>query len=266
MLPSALHAKPFPRMIALAPHVCEMLYAIGAASSIVGAVSYCDYPAEAKKLPRVGSYQGVDVEAALRLQPDIAVVTGRNVKGVLQLEKLGVTIVVSNPTSFEGVFHDMLMLGRLTGHQQEAEAVVRQQRERLQRVRAKPASHRRLFYELWSDPLLTVGGVSFIDALIREAGGVNVFSRLNIDTPHVNVESVIRAKPEMIIIPDENRDITRRKAFWRKWLGNDHLSFAVINPDLLHRPGPRLIDGLERLQQLLQKAGADSPKRGGRQP
>jgi len=101
------------RILALTPHACEMLYAIDAAPQLVGAVSYCDYPAEAKQLPRVGSYERINVEAALRLQPDIAIVMSRNVAGIDKLEKMGVKILVSNPTSFESMFEDIPQIGQL---------------------------------------------------------------------------------------------------------------------------------------------------------
>jgi len=245
------------RFLALTPHACEMLYAIGAGEQVVGAVSYCDYPEQAKTLPQVGNYQRVNVEAALRLNPDVAVVMSRQVKGVQQLEQLGVTIIVSNPSNFSMIFDDLLKLGKLTNHEQEAQALVAQLRTRLQHVQQQKSTHMPVFYEIWHDPLITAGGVSFISDLITQAGGENVFSNINLDTPHVNVEAVIRAKPQLIVIPQENRDVSARQLFWQKWLGKDHVRFVTIDPDLLHRPGPRLLDGLELLQQALQQYAQD---------
>jgi len=249
----ALGAQQQHRILALTPHACEMLYAIGAGPQLVGAVSFCDYPAAAKKLPRVGSYNGINVEAALRLKPDIAVVMSRNVSGVKMLAKIGVRIIVSNPASFDAIFNDLLKLGALTSHPDTAASVVAGLRQRLQKVRARPQSGTAVFYEVWYDPLLTAGGPSFISDLIHEAGGRNIFADLNVETPHVNVESVVRAKPALIVIPLEKRDIKARRAFWEQWLGKGNVRFAAINPDLLHRPGPRLLDGLELLQQALQE-------------
>ena len=240
------------RILALAPHACEMLYAIGAGPQLVGAVSFCDYPAAAKKLPRVGSYNGINVEAALRLKPDIAVVINRNISGVNMMKKMGVRIIVSNPASFDAMFNDLLKLGAVTDHPDTAASVVAGLRQRLQQVRSRPRSGTAVFYEVWSDPLLTAGGPSFISDLVHEAGGSNIFAGINVETPHVNVESVVRARPALIIIPLEKRDIEGRRAFWEQWLGKGNIRFAAINPDLLHRPGPRLLDGLELLQQALQ--------------
>lgn len=241
------------RILALSPHACEMLYAIGAARQIVGAVSYCDYPAEARALPRIGSYERINVEAALRLKPDLVIVASHNTGGVEILEKMGVNIMVSNPHSFETIFTDILTLGQLTAHNDEAASVVKQLRIRLEKVRARPRSDIAFFYEVWSDPLLTAGGTSFISDLIRQAGGNNVFAGLAVETPHVNVESVIRAKPAVIVIPLEKRDVAARQTFWEQWLGKGRVRFVTIDPDLLHRPGPRLIDGLELLQKALNQ-------------
>ncbi|NWF37594.1 cobalamin-binding protein [Mariprofundus sp. NF] len=249
LLPATAMAQ---RILALTPHACEMIYAIGAQAQLVGAVSYCDYPAEAKQLPRIGSYERINVEAALRLKPDLAIVMSRNVVGIEVLEKMGVRTVVSNPDSFESMFDDMLKLGELTRHTAEAGKLVAQLRQRLQQVRSRPRSETAVFYEVWHDPLLTAGGPSFISDLIHEAGGRNIFAGIDIETAHVNIESVIRAKPELIVIPIEKRSIAERRIFWEKWLGGGKVRFVAIDPDILHRPGPRLIDGLEALQGALQ--------------
>jgi len=251
LFPAAGMTAPL-RILALTPHACEMLYAIGAGAQIVGAVSYCDYPKEAESIPRVGSYVRINSESALRLKPDVAIVREQNVVGIEALKKMGVKIIVSNPVSFEKIFDDIRLLGEITGHKTEAEALTQQLNDRLQRVRDKKRSESAVFYEVWHDPIITAGGPSFINDLIHEAGGRNVFADIQIETPHVNVESVVRAKPSLIVIPLEKRNIEERQLFWEKWLGQGGVRFVSIDPDLLHRPGPRLLDGLELLQQALQ--------------
>jgi len=246
---SQAHAVMAQRILALSPHACEMLYAIGAGEQVVGGVSYCDYPEQAKALPQVGNYQRVNVEAALRLKPDVAVVMSRQVTGVRKLEQLGVKIIVSNPLNFSMIFDDILRLGRLTAHIQQSEALVKTLRQRLTRMEQAEPSHARVFYEIWGDPLITAGKPSFITDLIEKAGGVNIFDAIQLESPHVNVEAVLRAKPEIIVIPQESRNIAERKAFWRKWLQGQPIQFVVVDPDLLHRPGPRLLDGLTLLHQ-----------------
>jgi len=238
------------RILALAPHVCEMLYAIGAGDRIVGAVDYCDYPAAANKLPRIGSYERINVEAALRLKPDLAIVMSRSVIGIGQLERAGVKVVVSNPIGFAAIFADIERLGVLTGHKVEAERLIGQQQARLAALHPQSGSAIPVYYEVWHEPLLTCGGGSFLSELIRLAGGRNVFSDVNLETARVSVEAVARARPAVVAIPAEKRDIAARQKFWRQWLG-PKVRFVTVNPDLLHRPGPRLLDGLEQLQKAL---------------
>jgi len=238
------------RVLALTPHACEMIYAIGAEEKLVGAGSYCDFPAEAEKLPRVGSHERINVEAVLRLKPDLIIVMSRNVAGVASLEKMGVDVVVSSPTSFESLFDDMIKLGELTSHTEQAKAATKKLQARLQRVRALPRSGRAVFYEIWSDPIMTAGGASFISQLVEAAGGKNVFSDIGLPAPHVSVESVVRAKPDVIVVPLEGRDIEERQQFWERWLG-PNVRIVAIDPDILHRPGPRLLDGLEALQRAI---------------
>jgi len=246
----AMAAEKTIRILALAPHICEMFYAIHAERMLVGAVDYCDYPEAAKALPRVGNYAGINVEAALRLKPDLAVVMSRHVKGVAMLEKMGVQIVESNPLDFETMFDDIKRLGEISQHTQEANNLVQKLQLRLQHVRASPHSDVAVFYELWADPLMTVGGKSFIHDVIQAAGGRNIFAGIALAAPRVNVEAVIRAKPAVIVVPLEKRAIKARKKFWQSWLG-DEVRVVSVNPDLLHRPGPRLLDGLEQLHAAL---------------
>jgi len=250
-----VHAQTFERILALTPHVCDMLDAIDATSKVVGVVSYCDDPKKDHLLPEVGSYKGIHVESALRLKPDVAIVLNRAVRGVAQLEQAGVHIVVSNPESFDDIFSDILMIGDLTGHQAQAKVLVNKQRQRLQVVRQHRSPHVRVFYELWSKPMLTVGGRGFIHQLIQEAGGDNVFAHIPLEAPRVNVESVIRAKPRLIIVPLEKRDLHEREIFWWRWLGKGQVRIVAMNPDLLHRPGPRLLEGLEQLQITFSREG-----------
>jgi len=242
------------RILAMAPHVCEMLYAIGAGDEIVGAVDYCDFPTAARKLPRIGSYTGINLEAALRLKPTLAIISGTS-NQQSQLEALGMRVIKSAPQSVEAVMDDIIRLGRVTGHTEQAEAVTAMMRKRLQRLEQRSASQPvRVFYEIWHDPLQTVGGNGFIEDMLQRAGLENVFASLPLETPRVNLEAVLRAAPEVVIIPSEHRDVAARRKFWKQWLG-DQVRIVVVNPDLMHRPGPRVIDGLEALQQALEEAG-----------
>ena len=239
------------RILALAPHICEILYAIGAGKDVVGAVSYCDYPDAARQLPRIGAYNRINVEAALALQPTMAIVLDMQTPGIKQLQALGVKIIQSYPKSVDEVIGDIRRLGQLTGHQQQASQLAGDLQRRLDQLQAQ-STQIPVFYEIWAKPLLTAGKHTFIDDVLSELGLHNVFGHVELEAPRVNIEAVIAANPKVIIIPSEKRDVKERTAFWHKWLGKD-IRVITVNPDLIHRPGPRLLDGMEHLNQALKQ-------------
>lgn len=252
LLFSAFPASASERILALAPHVCEMLFAIGAGDEVVGAVSYCDYPAAAKKLPRVGTYNRINIEAAIALRPTVAIVTDAATPGVKKLSALGVRIVRSHPEKVEEVLADIRRLGEITGHKQQADQVAFALQQRLDVLPARTNQKKlRVFYEIWPDPLLTAGKNTFIHDVLKHLGLVNVFGAVQMEAPRVNVESVLAAKPQLVIVPSEKRDVSVRSQYWKKWLGED-IQVITVNPDLLHRSGPRLLDGMEALDVQLQ--------------
>jgi len=239
------------RILALSPHACEMLYAIGAGNDLVGAVDYCDFPEAATHLPRVGSYTGINLEAALRLKPTMAVISSTSTQQE-QLEALGMRVIRSAPQNVDEVLADIRRLGRLTGHVKQAQILLTNMQQRLNRL-SKTNSEQpvTVFYEVWHNPLQTVGGKGFINDLLQRAGLKNVFASIPLETPRINIEAVLHAMPNVIIIPSEHRDVAARKRFWKQWLGDD-IRIIVVNPDLMHRPGPRIIDGIEALERALE--------------
>ncbi len=237
------------RILALAPHICEVLYAIGAEKDVVGAVSYCDYPEAANQLPRVGAYNRINIEAAIALAPTMAIVLDMQTPGVKQLQALGVKVIQSYPKKVDEVLADIRRLGLLTGHQKKAFQLANGLQQRLDKLDVYN-SQTPVFYEIWADPLLTAGKDTFIHDVLWRIGLANVFGDVELEAPRVNVEAVIAAKPKVIIIPSEKRDVEKRTFFWRKWLGKD-VRVISVNPDLVHRPGPRLLDGMEYLSKAL---------------
>lgn len=247
------------RILALAPHVVEILYAVGAGPEIVGAVSFADHPEEAKALPRIGDYRKVTVEAALRLDPTIAIAMDHEVVGLDALRRLGIRVETSHPTTVEGVLQNIVRLGKITGHGARAEEVAAALRLRLEALRAARFDEApNAFYEIWHEPLITAGGGSFISDALREIGVANVFGDLPSDSPRVSIEAVLRKRPDVLILPGESRDVSERIAHWRSLFRDPSLATVEAAHDLLHRPGPRLIDGMEKLQADLQRV-LDAP-------
>lgn len=240
------------RILALTPHVCEILYAVGAGEEVVGTGEYCDYPEAVRSLPRVANHRQVYLEAALRLKPSMAIGLRDNLPGMQGLAAHGVRLVSSNPLTVGDMLADMQRLGSLCGHGAQAEAAVSSLKQRLGKLRAQhAASGARVYYEIWHDPLMAAGGASLISSVLGELGLVNVFADVQQEGPRVSVESVLLARPDIIMLSSE-ADIAARKAFWRRWFGAHVPRFVIADADLLHRPGPRLINGMQALHTTLQ--------------
>lgn len=254
---------PAQRIVALAPHIVENLYAIGAEARIVGAVDYSDHPEAAKKLPRVGGYSRFDVEAVLVRKPDLIVgwASGNPPEQIDRLRVLGVPIYLTQPNRFEDVAHELRQLGRLTGREQEAEAVAAPFLARLERLRRAHAGKPkvRVFYQIWQTPLMTVGGGQIISSAIAACGGENVFASLKPMAPQISEEAVLAADAEAFVAGGMGEVRKDWLEGWRRWkhliaVRRDNLFF--VPADLMQRHTPRLLDGAEMLCAHLDTARA----------
>jgi len=257
---------PAKRIVALAPHIAESLYAAGAGDRLVGTVEYSDYPPEAKKVPRVGGYSRVDLEAIAALKPDLVLAweSGNNMPQVDKLKGLGLTVYVSQPNKIENVADQLVRLGQLAGTEPAANAAAERFRKRLDSLRAanvgKPKV--RVFYQIWKTPLMTVGGPQIISDAIKLCGGDNIFGHLAKMAPTVSVEAVLEADPEAIIATGMGDAKPEWLHDWDKWtrmtaVKRDNLFH--INPDIMQRHTPRILDGTEKLCAHLDVARHHRP-------
>ncbi|MHB9119101.1 MAG: cobalamin-binding protein [Burkholderiales bacterium] len=254
-------ARPAQRIVSLAPHVTEMLYAVGAGSRLVGAVQYSDYPEAAKKLPRVGGYSQFDLEAIVALHPDLIVgwQSGNAASQVERLKELGIPLYLSEPRHLPDVASTMERLAILAGTKAEGETAARDFRRRL--VKLQDTYSRRApltaFYEVWNRPLMTVNGEHLIGDVMRLCGAANVFAKLPALTPTIGEEAVLAADPEVIVASGMNGERPQWLDEWKRWprlraVRQGNLYF--VPPDLLHRPTPRILDGAERLCAEMDEA------------
>jgi iron complex transport system substrate-binding protein len=194
--------KPAQRVIAMAPHVTELLFTAGAGDKIVGAVTYSDYPEAAKKIPRVGDNRLIDMERVAAMKPDLIVIWmhGGFERQIEGLRKLGVPLFHSEPTKLEGIADNVVRLGQLMGTETVANAAaedIRQQFAAMTRQYAKRPPVR-LFYQVWDKPLYTLSNKSIVGDAIRLCGGVNIFGELKVTAPVVSIEAVLQENPEAI--------------------------------------------------------------------
>lgn len=257
---------PAKRIVSLAPHVTETLFAAGAGKHVVGVVEYSNFPAAARKVAGIGSYAQPDLEAIAALKPDLAIgwISGNSPAHVRQLRALGIPVFMVNAQRIEDVAKDLERYGRLAGTLSEAQAAAGHFRQRMDELRARHAALPpvRSFYQIWKQPLMTVGGDQLISEVMQLCGGANVFAALRTLAPTVSVEAVIAADPEAIIASGMDAARPEWLNDWRRWpsltaVRRDNLFF--IHPDLIQRATPRLAEGATQLCQQLETARSRRP-------
>jgi iron complex transport system substrate-binding protein len=257
---SIVLAAPAKRIVSLAPHATEMLFAAGAGDRLVGVLAPADWPPEAASIPRVGTAAGIDLERIVALKPDLAVVWPYLAPAQIErLRAMGIPIFVSDPHTPAAIADDLERLGALAGTPVSAAGAAASFRARLSALdsRERRAAKLAVFYEIWNQPLYTVGGRHLITAAIALCGGENVFGSLSAPAPAISVEEVLAARPEAIIA---GTDRAVRPAWldeWKRWkslpaVARDNL--FVVDANLLHRAGPRFAAGAEQLCGALDRA------------
>jgi len=249
-------SKPASRLVALSPSSVEVLYEIGAGDKIVATVDYADYPAAAKKLPRVGNAFGVSIDAIVRYQPDLVIAWKSQAqdKVIERLRELGIPVYLTNPLEFEDIAHDMESLGQLTGLRSVANKAAAKYRARLSDLR-KRFSHRKpikVFMQINESPIFTVNDKSHIGQVIKICGGRNVFANASALAPQVSIEAVVRAAPQAIFVT-----LTQRFDMWLSWgiiPAVAKKALYALPDDLVARTGPRLPEGIEIFCKKIDEA------------
>ncbi len=257
---------PARRIVTLAPHATEMLYAAGAGEWLIGTVEYSDYPPAAKKVPRVGSYDRFDLEAISALKPDLVIAweTGNPAAPVEKMRALGLTVYASQPNRMEDVAGQLERLGQLAGTEAVANQAAERFRQRLASLRRDNAGKPkvRVFYQIWKAPLMTVGGPQIISSAIELCGGENVFGKLTQMAPTVSVEAVLEADPEAIVATGMGDARPEWLDDWNKWTRMTAVkrgNLFHVHPDLMQRHTPRILDGAEQLCAHLDVARSRRP-------
>ncbi len=253
--------QPARRIVSLSPHITENLFAIGAGNRIVGTVEFSNYPEEAKQIRQIGSYEKIDLEAVAALRPDLVIAweSGNIASHVAKLKAIGLNVVVTETRRIEDVPADLERLGALSGTGVGARAAAAKFRHRLEALRADYGARPkvRVFYQVWNQPLMTVGGGQIISDAIRLCGGENAFGALKQMAAAVTVEAVLAADPEAIVASGMDESRPEWLDDWRRWpqltaVARNNLFF--VHPDHLQRHTPRILDGIERLCQHLETA------------
>ncbi len=248
--------QPARRIVSLAPHATEMLFAAGAGHYIVGVTEFSDFPPEAKRIPSVGSGVSLDLERIIQLKPDLVVGwnSGMAATQLAKLEALGIPVFKSEPDDYLGIATSIERLSHLAGTDAPGQAAAAAFRSRLRQLQASYQQRRivTVFYQIWRTPLMTLNGAHMVSAALRLCGAENIFAGLPQVAPTVSVEAVVKADPEAIIASSGEQDDVL--AGWRRFprlkaVANGNL--ILIDGNLLNRPGPRILDGTAALCQQL---------------
>lgn len=254
---------PAQRVVSLAPHITEVVYAAGAGDHLVGAVAYSNYPPEAMEVTRVGAYDSISLETIVSLRPDLVLAwrSGNGEEIVRRIESLGIRVYVSETRTLEDVAYSLRNVGRLTGNESTAEQAATDFLRELRRLRdtysnQSPVS---VFYQIWHEPLLTLNGEHLVSDVVRLCGGVNAFEESPALVSRINVESVIDADPDVIVASGMDKARPEWLDDWRRWdsiRAVVHEQLYFVPPDLLQRHTPRIIDGAGQLCVHLAAARA----------
>ncbi|MDD4793602.1 MAG: cobalamin-binding protein [Firmicutes bacterium] len=242
------------RIVSLAPSNTEILFSLGLGDRLVGVTSACDYPEAAAKIDKIGDYN-INVEAVVAKRPDLVVAqSDLQMPVVEKLRELGILVLAVEPKTLDEVFESMEMIGIVSGEAERARKVVALLKARVAAVEKAVAGLPKskmpvVFVEIWNDPLMTAGSGTFVDDLVRRAGGQNLAGEVA-GWPQISPELVIASKPDVIILTCFNKAEVMERIAWQRTpaLINDVVYEFV--PDLLVRPAPRLVDGLEGLAAI----------------
>jgi len=247
------------RIVSLAPSITEILFAIGLGERVVGVTQYCDYPPEAQAKPKVG-YTHPSLEAIVALQPDLVLAPRELLRAdaLGKLEQLQISTYVLDAQTVDSILAHIQMLGRILGAQTAADELTGRMRRRIEDIRVRTSSlpRPRVLYVLNSEPLITVGPGSFIHQLIELAGGSNIAARAQVAYPRLSMEAVLKEDPELILFPTGRAEGIARgeEERWQRWTTLSAIKLGRLHRvpnDLLNRPGPRIVQGLDALARAI---------------
>ena len=245
------------KIVTLSPSAAEILYAIGAGDQIVAVSEFTDYPPEAAAKPVVGGFDGktLSIETIISFEPDFVYLTeGMHNFLIEPLDSYGIKWYLSNATSITTIEKEIMDLGEITGHQDEAAQVVAQMAEKLPKTTGD--SSIKVYYEVWNAPFMSVGSTSFINDVIVNAGGKNIFDDLTDAYPMVSDETIIARAPDVILLPRSNGvtvEDVKARAGWDSIPAVVNDRIYIIDDNMYSRPAPRIADVVLDLSELLNQ-------------
>lgn len=250
------------RYISLAPSTTEILFALGLDEEIVGVSTHCNYPDKAQSKTKIGDFSSPNIEKIFSLKPDYIFCTGLEQTAAIEdIKKFNLKVYVADPTNFKELFQTIIDIGKITNKLENAQKLVSSMKNDIEIINSKAGlidsdKRAKVFIEIWHEPLMTAGQGSFVDELLILAGGVNVAH--DVIRPYCNYssEKVVELNPDVILMAYMDKQSPLKLIETRFGWNNinavkNKRVFNDINPDLLLRPGPRIVDGLKEIYKKL---------------
>jgi len=247
------------RLVSIAPSVTETVFALGLGDRLVGDTDYCDYPPQARTLPRVGAVLNPNLEKIVALKPDLVLGTdeANRRETADQLERLGIPLYGVTAHTVDGTIQSVENLGHVLNWDQPTQKLVARLRARVaavdKQVQGQPPL--KVLFVVWYRPLITTGNQTFISNVIRRAGGVSISDDMKIEWPHMGLEEVLARPPEVILLPQTEAfapalDEFQKLPGWRDLAAVKNHRIYFVSEAIMH-PSPRLIDALEEVANIL---------------
>jgi iron complex transport system substrate-binding protein len=247
------------RIVSLAPGITETLYALNLDDKIAGVTTFCDWPSAARTIPKIGGFTNPSIEKIVSLKPDLIIATadGNRKDTVLQLERLGLPVYVTNPSDTKGILNSILNVGEITNREKDAGILVEKLQKRLNNITVQIHHKRkpRVFFQIGLEPVVTAGKGTLINEVIERAGGINIADNDVARYPRYSAEGIMGASPEIILFAPmvNDKEFTMVKKFWREFEGIPAVKNNKIYPiktDLISRASPRIVEAIEKMASI----------------
>lgn len=250
--------KKYKRVVSLAPSITEIIFALGQGKKLVGVTNYCNYPAATKKNTKIGGFINPNIEKIVSLKPDLVIGTsdGNSKKAILKLRKLRIPCFILRPQSVGEISLSIIDIGKVLGILKQSQKLANKINIEIEKIKKslRKIKKPKVFLVVGLSPLITVGAGTYEDDLLTLAGGKNIAGKSKIKYPKYNIEEIIVQKPDIIVLTEMTK---KNHTFYRKFVADmkklakfPKEKIFYVDGDLLHRPGPRIVEGLTKLANI----------------
>ena len=248
------------RIVSLSPANTEILFAVGAGDKVVGVTSFCDFPAEVKDVEKIGSFEGPNLELIQKAKPDVVLAGGYIQEDLIaNLEQLNIPVISTEATDFNSIFDSIALIGKVSGNEQKAAEVVKGMKDKIAEIedKVKGQTPKSVFYVVWTDPLTTAGSGTFINDVIKAAGGINTAEKVEYWAKY-SAEELVKDNPEYLLssLHATNEGVTvdfykQSPVFKNLDSVKNGKVYLMSDDNVVSRPGPRIVQAIEEIAKVL---------------